>query len=127
MRPVILFDGVCHLCDGFVQFILKRDPAGHFAFAPLQSEFAQQRLGTLHLDSIALLEGDEILHAERAALRILSQLPQPWPTLASIAGSLPGSVLSWGYRLIARNRYRLWGKEETCMLPQPQWKDRFIA
>jgi predicted DCC family thiol-disulfide oxidoreductase YuxK len=127
MRPVILFDGVCHLCNGFVQFILRRDPAGRFDFAPLQSDFAQQQLGTIHLDNIVLLEGTQVYHAEAAALRILSQLRQPWPTIARLAAILPRALQAWAYRWIARNRYKIWGKEEICMLPEPQWKGRFLG
>ena len=126
-RPVILYDGVCQLCSGFVQFVLSRDPASHFAFAPLQSEFARQRVGTIHLDSIALAESGEVVYAEIAVLRILSRLNRPWPWLAQIAGWLPGPLLSWGYRFVARRRYRLFGRDEICALPQPGWKDRFLT
>ena len=127
MRPVILFDGVCHLCNGFVQFVLRRDPAGHFDFAPLQSEFALKRLRKLPLDNVVLLEGPQVFEAEDAVLRILSKLKQPWPAIASILRILPNVLLAWGYRLIARNRYRLWGKEESCMLTRPEWKGRFLS
>jgi predicted DCC family thiol-disulfide oxidoreductase YuxK len=126
VRPVILFDGVCHLCNWFVQFILRRDPAGQFDFAPLQSEFARTRLGTLHLESVVLLEDGQVFHAEAAALRILSRLQSPWPAVAEIAGWLPGPLLKWIYRVVARNRYKLFGKEEVCALPRPEWKDRFL-
>ena len=126
-RPVILFDGVCHLCNGFVQFVLQRDGAGYFAFAPLQSEFARKRLGTLHLDSIVLVEGSEVYHAETAVLRILARLSGPWPWLARAAGLLPAFLLAWGYRITARYRYRLFGRDDSCMLPLPQWKGRFLS
>ena len=127
MRPVILFDGVCHLCNGFVQFVLKRDPTGQFAFAPLQSQFARQRLSTLHLNSIVLVDGYQVLYAEIAVLLIFSRLPLPWPWLARIAGWLPAPVLAWGYRLVARHRYRLFGRDEVCMIPRPHWKERFLS
>src|SRR4051812_45361742 len=107
MRPVILFVGVCHLCNGFVQFILRRDKAGQFDFAPLQSDFALSRLGKLHLEGVVLLEHGQIIHAETAALRIFSLLPGPWPAFSRIAGWLPRPLLSWGYRLIARHRYAI--------------------
>ena len=126
-RPVILFDGVCHLCNGFVQFVLPRDRASHFAFAPLQSEFARRRLGVVPLDSIVLAESGELVHAEIAVLRILSRLNRPWPWLAQMAGWLPGPLLAWGYRFVARHRYRLFGRDEICALPQPVWKDRFLT
>jgi predicted DCC family thiol-disulfide oxidoreductase YuxK len=126
-RPVILFDGECHLCNGFVQFVLPRDPAGYFAFAPLQSEFARQRLGAVHLDSIGLAENGEVVYAEIALLRILSRLNRPWPWLAQMTGRLPGPLLAWGYRFVARHRYRLFGRDEICALRQPAWKDRFLS
>jgi predicted DCC family thiol-disulfide oxidoreductase YuxK len=126
-RPVILFDGVCHLCNGFVQFVLARDTAGLFAFAPLQSEFARQRLGTLRLDGIVLVDGDRLVYSETAVLGILSRLKRPWLWLARTAGWLPGPLLAWGYRLVARHRYRLFGRDEVCMLPRPHWKSRFLA
>ena len=126
-RPVILFDGVCHLCNGFVQFVLRQDPAGQFAFAPLQSQFARQRLNTLHLDSIVLVDGGQVVYAEIALLRIFSRLRRPWPWLAQIAGWLPGPLLAGGYRFVARHRYRLFGRDAVCTLPEPQWKGRFLT
>ena len=125
-RPVILFDGVCHLCNGFVQFVLPRDPEGHFAFAPLQSDFARERLGALHLNTVVLVDTGQVLHAEIAVLRILSRLQPPWPWLAQIAACLPAPLLAWAYRIIARHRCRLFGRDEVCALPQPQWKGRFL-
>jgi predicted DCC family thiol-disulfide oxidoreductase YuxK len=127
MRPVILFDGVCHLCNGFVQFVLRRDRAGQFDFAPLQSEFGRERLGTLHLDGIVLVERGQVVHAEKAVLRVLSGLQRPWPGFARIAGALPGPLLAWVYRLVARRRYGLFGKDEVCALPKPEWKGRFLS
>ena len=128
-RPVILFDGVCQLCNGFVQFVLPRDPDGHFAFAPLQSEFARRRLGVMHLDSIALAESGEVVYAEIAVLRILSRLNRPWPWLAQMVGWLPGPLLAWSYRFVARHRYRMFGRDrdKVCALPQPGWKNRFLS
>ena len=126
-RPIILFDGVCHLCNGFVQFVLRRDQRGQFDFAPLQSAFARERLRTLHLDSIALVEQGQVIFAENAVIRVLSGLKQPWPLLARIGELLPGRFLAWNYRTIARYRYGLFGKGEVCALPLPQWKGRFLS
>ncbi len=123
---MILFDGVCHLCNGFVQFVLKRDQGGYFGFAPLQSAFAVARLGAVQLDSIVVVEGGEVFHAEAAALRVLARLSAPWPAIARIAGVLPRPLLAWGYRLVARHRYQWFGREDQCMLPLPEWKGRFL-
>ena len=126
-RPVILFDGACHLCSGFVRFVLARDPSGQFAFAPLQSQFARQRLCSLHLNSIVLVDGDRVDYAETAVRRILSRLTPPWPSLARIAGWLPAPLLAWGYRVIARRRYLLFGRDDVCTLPCPGARDRFLS
>ncbi len=126
-RPVILFDGVCHLCNGFVQFVLKRDAAGYFDFAPLQSQFGEQQLRGSGWDSVVLIENGQRYEAEIAVLRILRQLEWPWPWIAATLGMLPRSLLRRGYRLIARNRYRWFGREETCILPRPEWKGRFLS
>ena len=124
-RPVILFDGVCHLCNGFVQFVLRRDVDAVFDFAPLQSEFALARLGAVSMDSIALVEDGRVFNAEEAVLRIMARLKAPWPLLGRVAGLLPRRLLAWGYRMVARHRYRLFGKYETCALPPPGSAGRF--
>ena len=124
---MILFDGVCHLCNGFVQFVLKRDAAGVFEFAPLQSEYGEAQLSGSGWDSVVLLEDGRRYEAEAAVLRILSRLSGPWPAIAKIFGLLPVPLLRWGYRLIARYRYRLFGREDSCILPRPEWKGRFLS
>jgi predicted DCC family thiol-disulfide oxidoreductase YuxK len=121
-RPVILFDGVCHLCNGLVQFVLRRDPAAVFDFAPLQSEFAR---GRFSLESVVLLEAGQLYYAQDAVLRILSRLTSPWPLLSRIAALLPRNVLAWAYRQVARHRYRWFGKYETCALPPAGSEGRF--
>ena len=126
-RPVILFDGVCHLCSRFVQFVLQRDPAGQFDFAPLQSDFARQRLDTLHLTSVVLIEREQVFYAEIAVLRILSRLRWPWPWLARLASRLPGPLLAACYRFVAQSRYQIFGRDAVCALPPPQWKGRFLS
>ncbi len=121
-RPVILFDGVCHLCNGLVQFVLRRDPGAVFDFAPLQSKFAQ---GRFSLESVVLLEEGQAYSAEIAVLRILARLTWPWPLVSRIGMLLPRRMLGWVYRLVARNRYRWFGKYETCTLPPPGSEGRF--
>jgi len=126
-RPIILFDGVCHLCNGFVQFVLRRDREGRFDFAPLQSEFARQHPTDTTLKSIILIDQGQIFSAEQAVLRIFTRLKQPWPRLARTAAWLPRRLLAAGYRFIARHRYWLWGREDICILPEPRWKGRFLS
>ncbi len=126
-RAVILFDGVCHLCNGFVQFVLRRDAQSQFDFAPLQSEFGRRSLAGAGWDSVVLVENDQRYEAEAAVLRILSRLTAPWPQIATALSWLPKPLLRWGYRTIARYRYALFGRDEVCILPRPEWKGRFLA
>ena len=121
-RPVILFDGVCHLCNGLVQFVLLRDRGAVFDFAPLQSEFAR---GRFSLESVVLLEAGQIYHAEDAVLRILSRLQAPWPWVSRVGALMPRVMLAWIYRLVAKHRYRWFGKYEICALPPPGSEGRF--
>ena len=121
-RPVILFDGVCHLCNGLVQFVLRRDAAGVFDFAPLQSEFAK---GRFSLESVVLLEAGQVYCAESAVLRILSRLRMPWPLVGWIVALAPRRMLAWLYRLLAKHRYRWFGRSEACALPPAGSEGRF--
>ena len=121
-RPVILFDGVCHLCNGLVPFVLRRDAARVFDFAPLQSEFAG---GRFSLESVVLLEAGQVYSGEIAVLRILSRLRWPWPWVARLAALPPRRVSMWVYNLVARHRYRWFGKYETCGLPPAGSEGRF--
>ena len=129
--PVILFDGVCNLCNGSVQFLLKRDREGRFRFASLQSD-AGRRLMAEHgldvdvLSSVLLIEEGRVWQESSAALRIARHLPGAWKLLRILA-AVPRPLRDAGYRWIARNRYRWFGKAETCWLPTPELKARFLG
>ena len=128
-HPVVLFDGMCHLCDRSVLFVLKRDPHGQFHFAPLQSEFGtflleQYGLPTERLDSMVLIQGRKAHTESSAALRVASRLGFPW-NLLGIFLIVPPFLRNAVYRCIARNRYRWFGRRETCAVPRPEWKNRF--
>jgi predicted DCC family thiol-disulfide oxidoreductase YuxK len=130
-HPIVLFDGVCNLCNGAVQFILRRDPAGRFRFASLQSpagEELQTRLGIdpKALDSILLIEGERWYRESDAALRIAAGLSGPWKA-AAVFRLIPRPLRDAAYRWIARNRYRWFGKQETCWLPTPELRGRFLG
>jgi len=112
---VILFDGVCNLCNAWVLFVIKRDPSGHFAFAPLGGE----------ADSIILIEKDAIYDQSTAALRIARRLSGAWPLAAAFL-IVPKGLRDAVYRLIARNRYRWFGRRDVCMVPTPELKARFL-
>jgi predicted DCC family thiol-disulfide oxidoreductase YuxK len=125
---VILFDGICNLCNGFVQFVIARDPAGHFRFGALQSEAAQRLIGAAAPsapDSVVLVEDGRLWTQSSAALRIVRHLRFPWP-LAYLLIGVPRPVRDWVYAAIARNRYRWFGKREVCMVPTPALRARFI-
>ena len=130
-HPVVLFDGVCNLCNGSVQFILKRDPQGRFRFASLQSE-PGRRLMTEHgldpdaLSSVVVVEEGRVWKESSAALRIARHLPGAWKLLR-VFTLIPRPLRDAAYRLIARNRYRWFGKMEACWLPTPELKGRFLG
>ena len=129
-RPLIIFDGVCHLCNASVAFIIKRDPAGVFRFTPLQGEYAAQVLGDVSADfrvadSVLLVEHGRIFDRSEAALRICRRLSRPWRWIW-VLRLIPKGLRDMIYTLIARNRYRWFGRSEACMMPRAEWKDRFV-
>jgi len=130
-NPIVLFDGVCNLCNGSVQFILRHDRQGRFRFASLQSSVGQDlqaRLGMDpgRLDSVILVEGDRWYKESDAALRIARGMSGAWKALA-VFRVIPRPIRDAVYRLIARNRYRWFGKQETCWLPTPELRGRFLG
>jgi predicted DCC family thiol-disulfide oxidoreductase YuxK len=127
---VVFFDGVCNLCNGFVQFVIRRDPDGRFAFAPLQSAAAEARLGTSVVpgslpDSVLLFEDGTLYQRSTAALRIMQGLRAPWPVFALFL-LVPRPIRDWAYDFLARRRYRWFGRRETCMVPTPDLAKRFL-
>ena len=135
-NPIILYDGVCGLCNRLNQFTLRRDKRGVFRFAALQSEFARALLkphgaNPEDLDTFYVVLGKEtpqerLLARSRAALYILGTIGGPWKLL-TILGLLPTFILDFLYRVIARNRYAMFGRHDHCLPPDPNWKGRFIA
>lgn len=130
-HALVLFDGVCNLCNGAVNFIIDRDPAGYFRFAPLQSETAREHLkGTSvsseNLDTIVLMEGGTTYVRSSAALRIARRLTAPWPLL-SLFLAVPRPLRDAVYRQIATHRYDWFGRRDHCRLPTPELKNRFLV
>jgi predicted DCC family thiol-disulfide oxidoreductase YuxK len=130
LPPVILFDGVCNLCNGFVRFVIARDPDGRFQFGALQSPAARRLLDSFDLrdagpDSVVLIEDGRAWTRSAAALRITRGLSFPWP-LAAVFVVVPRPLRDWIYNLVARNRYRWFGKRDVCMVPTPELRARFI-
>jgi predicted DCC family thiol-disulfide oxidoreductase YuxK len=129
-HPIVLFDGVCNLCSGSVQLILKRDPQGTFRFASLQSEPGRKLMLDHGLDpdalsSVVVIEDGRAWQESSAALRIAKHLPGAWKLLR-VFTIVPRPLRDAVYRLIARNRYRWFGKTEACWLPTPELRARFL-
>lgn len=130
MPSLILFDGVCNLCNGFVQFVIARDPRGAFQFGALQSLAARRILDRLDVaqplpDSLVLIENGAMYTRSAAALRIVRRLTFPWP-LASLFLVIPAVLRDAVYDLIAGRRYRWFGRRDQCMVPTPEIRSRFI-
>lgn len=132
---LLFFDGTCGLCDGFVQFVLQRDAAARFRFAPLQGERASEVLArhggdAAALDTVYVLAGTEspaprLLARSEAVLFVLGQLPAPWAWLSALR-ALPRPLRDAAYGLVARHRYRIFGSREACRLPGPGERARFL-
>ena len=127
---MILFDGVCNLCNGFVQFVIERDLDSRFQFGALQSAAARRVLDQHHAssplpDSVVLVEEGRVFTGSTAALRIVRRLRFPWPLAASLL-LIPRPLRDWIYAGVARRRYRWFGKREHCMVPTPALQSRFI-
>ena len=127
-KAVILFDGVCNFCNSSINLVIRNDKKAYFQFAPLQGEIAQQLVGNRILptpESVILLEDGKIYEKSTAALRIAKKLDGLWP-LVYILHIIPKFVRDPIYDLIARNRYKWFGKKETCMIPSPDIRNRFL-
>lgn len=130
-HAIMLFDGVCNFCNDSVQFIIKRDPNAYFKFAPLQSEegkalLAQYGLPLDAMDTIILIENNKAYSYSTAALRIARKLSKLW-SLFYIFILVPPFIRNPIYRFVGRNRYKWFGKKESCMMPTPEIRSRFLA
>jgi predicted DCC family thiol-disulfide oxidoreductase YuxK len=128
-RQIIFFDGVCNLCNSFVDFLIRRDHDQAFSFAPLQGETARQKLPAdklARLNSVVLWNQGQILEKSDAALTVLQQLGGLW-WFMRVFWIAPAFLRDLVYDLIAANRYRFFGKRETCRLPTPEEKARFLS
>ena len=129
-HKIILFDGVCNLCNGAVTFIIKRDKKDVFKFAALQSEIGQQliskfNIDTSKVDSIILIDGEKHYEKSSAALRIAKYLSGAYPLLFGFM-VVPKFIRNAVYDYIAKNRYKWFGKKESCMIPTAELKSKFL-
>lgn len=128
---IVLFDGVCNLCNSTVQFIIKRDTHNQFKFSSLQSEYGQNFLKERNLDSsdfksIILYEPEVAYYTKStAALKIAQNLGFPY-NLLSVFLMIPSFIRDWIYSLVSKYRYHLFGKKDSCMIPTPENKRKFI-
>ncbi len=129
-QPIVLFDGVCNLCNGSVQWLIAHDPLSKLRFASLQSDFGQNilkknNLHTVDFNSFILVEGEKIWFKSDAALRVVGHLGGAWAWLR-ILQIVPTFIRNFFYDIIAKNRYRWFGKQESCWLPTPELRARFL-
>ena len=129
-KPILLFDGVCNLCNNSVQFIIKRDTQAKIRFASLQSEVGQQLLQQQgypqeDFDTAILIDKGKVYDRSSVGLQVVRKLDGLWP-LFYIFIILPKPIRDIIYNWIAKNRYKWFGKEESCMMPSPDLRSRFI-
>ena len=132
-NPVLLYDGVCGLCNRLVRFVLKRDPQARFRFASLHSDYAARILKSHgfdphDLDTLYVAEeaGERVIARSDAVIFTLRELGGLWRAVSVALHIFPKPLRDWGYNVVARHRYRIFGRYETCLLPEKQYQDRFL-
>lgn len=130
MGAIILFDGVCNFCNGAVNWVIEHDSAGYFKFAPLQSEIgedlaARHGIDRAETDSVILVENGSVYTYATAALRIARRFDGIW-SAAYVLIVIPKPIRDFFYKLFAKYRYRLFGKQDACMIPTPEIRARFL-
>lgn len=130
-QPIIFFDGVCNLCNASVQFVIAHDKKDQFKFTALQGDYAKEVLPKSNVDleklnTILLLEDGKLYTKSSAALRVARKLNGLIPLLYAFI-IVPKFIRDWIYDIIAKNRYQWWGRQESCWVPTPELKSKFIA
>ncbi len=132
-RVVVLFDGVCNLCNGVVDFAIRRDPSGRLAFGALQSPEGQGLLRAVGLsdaalDSLVVIDpGGTVHRSSSAALCVARALRSPWPALAAAGALVPRPLRDLVYAWVARNRHAWFGSRQSCRAPSAEERRRFLA
>ena len=130
-HSVVLFDGVCNLCEKTIQWIIRNDPSGHFNFASLQSAAARELLQRFHykhdpMSSVLVVIDGKVHRKSQAALQICKRLGSAWPLLYYLLIWVPTSVADKLYDYIGARRYRWFGRKSECWIPSPEIAARFI-
>ena len=136
MATLVFYDGLCGLCDRFVQFLLPRDPNARLSFATLQGDLARTTLvprgfDPADLDTVFVVADwkgprERVLSRSRAVLHAASALGGVWRVLSTLARIVPPPIADAVYGVIARRRYRIFGRYDACPLPRPEWRSRFL-
>jgi predicted DCC family thiol-disulfide oxidoreductase YuxK len=130
-QKIILFDGVCNLCNSSVIFILKRERKPIFRFASIQSEAGQKLLKwcglpAYYAQTVLLIDNGNVFFGSTAALKIGQTLNFPWSLLSRLGFVIPESIRDWAYSQIAKHRYQWFGKRDICLVPTERLKKRFL-
>lgn len=128
--PIVVFDGVCALCSGWVRFLLRHDRRAGFRFAAMQDTVGHDLLVAHGIDpddpvSFLLVDGDAAWHDSDGVIEVLRRLGGVW-RIAGVARIVPRALRDSAYRLLARNRYRMFGRREACMVPPAGTRERFL-
>jgi len=130
-KIVVMFDGVCNLCNGLILFLIPRDPRGIFVFSPLQSEQSKKvlaektNLNPNQLDSVVVIVNGKVYQKSKAVIQIFQRLSFPWKFLV-LGNILPTAFTDRIYDFVGKNRYKWFGKKDQCMLPTPEILSRFL-
>lgn len=130
-RHIVIFDGVCNFCNGAVNFIINRDPNGIFAFTPMQSELAHELMKRysvpdVGVDTFLLIKNGQCFVFSSAALEITKDLTGLW-YFFNVFRVVPKPIRDAIYKMFARNRYKLFGRKDTCMVPSKEVRSRFVG
>jgi predicted DCC family thiol-disulfide oxidoreductase YuxK len=130
-NAIVLFDGECKFCNGSVNFIIEHDPNMYFKFAPSQSDVAQElfakyKVDKANIDSLVLIENEEVYLYSTGALRIARHLSGAWPIFYGFI-IVPAAIRNFFYKQFAKYRIKLFGKMEACMIPTPEVRSRFLT
>lgn len=131
-KDIILFDGVCNFCNGYINYVIAHDKANRFAFAPLQSHTAVRLAARFEIDfqelnSVVVINGDNVYTEAAAVIYIIKKLSTVWQPLAYLAQLIPKFIGNRIYQHFAKKRYILFGESATCMVPTDQVKHKFLT